>query len=175
MGQSRILLRWCLCGIAVLAPSLVGCNKPAREHVLPTAAADTSDNRASVDAGEDKPDVGTAPATTEPARELHVGPTVPDDFPKAIPLYPGARVLTAAKSAKAGGRPAWSVVSESRDSTEIVTTYLKTHFRGFALSKEMLLPKASLSTWQSASYDVTMTVGKGANGATTITVSAIER
>jgi hypothetical protein len=165
----------CLFGVAVLAPCSAGCDKAAREHAAPIVAAAASDERAIPDAVANAPDTGTAQATNDPAREIHVGAVVPDDFPKAVPLYPGARVLSAAKSAGAGGRPAWSVVSESSDSTENVRAYFAKHLDGFTLSKETRLPKARMSVWQSASYDVTLMAGNGASGGTTITVSAVER
>jgi hypothetical protein len=176
MGQPLVVLHLTyLFGVGLLAPWLAGCGQGARNQLAPTATADAGDERASLDVIVNAPDAGTAQATNDQAREIHVLSAAPDDFPKAVPPFPGARVLSAAKSAGSGGRPAWSVVSESSDSTENVRAYFAKHLDGFTLSRETRLPKATLSVWQSASYDVTVMVSKEASGATKIAVSAIER
>src|SRR5208283_5394795 len=48
---------------------------------------------------------------------------IPDDFPKTIPVYPGARVNMAARSAGSGGKPAWSLSLETGDEQPKVVAF----------------------------------------------------
>jgi len=100
------------------------------------------------------------------------GTKLPDDFPKGIPVYPGAKVDMAAKANNPKGKPAWTLTLETGDSKDQVVAYYKAKMAGFKNASDMSLGDTDMSVWQSADYDVTLMVNSAANQKTAITISA---
>jgi hypothetical protein len=100
------------------------------------------------------------------------GTKVPDDFPKAIPLYPGAKVDLAAKANDPKGKPAWTLTLETGDSKDQVVAYYKAKMTGFNNASDMSLGDTDMSVWRSADYNVTLMVNTAGNQKTAITITA---
>jgi hypothetical protein len=103
------------------------------------------------------------------------GTTIPDDFPRSVPVYPGAKATAVTKSRNARGRPAWSVTLESDDAKERVSSYYRTNMKDFAPASEMSLADTTMSVWSNGQYDATILVGPGANQKTAITLTIAQR
>jgi hypothetical protein len=67
-----------------------------------------------------------------------VGPSVklPDDFPKSVPVYPGAK-LTAAMTNDANGKQAHVVMFQTPDKATVVGDYYKANLKGFKQTVDM--------------------------------------
>jgi hypothetical protein len=87
------------------------------------------------------------------------GATVPADFPKIVPIYPGAKVVAATKSTGPGGKGAWTVGLVANDDKNIVFTFFRANLSGFKQTTDSTVGPARTGTWQNAQYDVTITVG----------------
>jgi hypothetical protein len=101
-------------------------------------------------------------------------PTVPlpADFPKEVPVYPGARVTAAAKSAGPAGKPAWSVTATSDAPMANVVKYYKEHFGDIRLKQEIGEANTSTTIWGNSAYDVTI-AATSAEGMTTLAISVV--
>jgi hypothetical protein len=98
--------------------------------------------------------------------EMGAAAKIPDDFPSAIPVYPGAKPAFAARSSDPKGKATWSLQLETPDSKDQVVAFYKDHMTGFAQSTTADLGKSAMEAWQSPRYTVTLIVG-GENPKTT--------
>jgi hypothetical protein len=98
----------------------------------------------------------------------------PDDFPADIPIYPDAGFTLGGRST-AAGKPTWSVTVETEDSKEQVLSEYRRMFGAFAMLSELEMGLASLSVWRNDSYDVILTIGRGADAKTTVTLNVSQR
>src|SRR5579884_4060254 len=62
---------------------------------------------------------------------MGTGAQLPEDFPKAVPIYPGAKAQFSAKSKDPHGKDAWSVQLETPDAKDTVVAYHKANMSGF--------------------------------------------
>jgi len=85
--------------------------------------------------------------------------TVPADFPKIVPIYPGAKVVAATKATGPKGKDAWTLGLVSNDDKNIVFTFFRANLSGFKQTTDSTVGPARTGTWQNAQYDVTVTVG----------------
>jgi len=97
---------------------------------------------------------------------MGAGAKIPDDFPKAVPIYPGAKPAFAARSTDPKGKAAWSLQMETPDSKDQVVAYYKGHMSGFTQATTADMGKSAMDVWQSPQLDVTLIVG-GENAKTT--------
>lgn len=100
---------------------------------------------------------------------------VPDDFPKTIPVYPGAKVNMAAHTAGAKGKPAWSLSLETGDEQSKVVSFYTSGMTAspgkFAKASDLAMGETQMTVWQSADYDVTLMISAGGENQTTITMT----
>jgi hypothetical protein len=82
---------------------------------------------------------------------------VPEDFPKAVPLYPGATPLFSSSNSVTG-KSAWSVQLQTPDTKEQVVAYYKGHMSGFTEATAMDMGTTSMRVYQSPKYDVSLGV-----------------
>ena len=101
-----------------------------------------------------------------------IGAQLPDDFPKEIPLYPGGRLVAAAKSTGPQGRPAWSVTLETGDTKDRVVDFYKNGMPAFRLATSMDMGDTGMCVWQGSQYDATLMATVGADHKTTATLTA---
>jgi len=107
------------------------------------------------------------------AGTVALGGKIPDDFPKAVPVYPGARVNMATRSAK--DKPAWSLALVTGDDPEHVVTFYKSSLAGFQVISDRTLAETHMSVWQSAQLDVTLVVAQAADQETSISMTVSSR
>jgi len=121
-------------------------------------------------------DKGTMTIVTDGGEmQLGVGSSIPADFPKSVPVYPGAKVELAAKSTGANGKPAWSVQLETGDAKDKVLAFYRSGLTGFTKATDMDMGDSAMSVWQSPQYDVTLLIGAGADQKTSITLNAASK
>jgi len=107
--------------------------------------------------------------------EMGAGAKIPDDFPKTVPVYPGAKTDFAAKSSDPKGKAAWSLQLETTDSKDQVVAYYKAHMSGFTQSTTADMGKSAMDVWQSPQYDVTLIVGGENAKSTSISLNAASK
>jgi hypothetical protein len=100
------------------------------------------------------------------------GSKVPDDFPKTIPVYPGAKVDLSAHATGAKGKPAWSLSLETGDEQAKVVSFYTSAMTSsagkFTKASDLPMGDTEMTVWQSAEYDVTLMISGGAESQTTI-------
>jgi len=104
--------------------------------------------------------------------QMGAGAKIPDDFPKAVPIYPGAKPAFAAKSTDPKGKAAWSVQMETPDSKDQVVAYYKANMGGFTQQTTADMGKSAMEVWQSPQYDVTLIIGGDNPKETSISLNA---
>ena len=135
--------------------------------VLAASGCKGSSNKAGDDKGQPTAtENATATATVQPGVPAPVAmpsptpdATVPADFPKIVPLYPGARVVAATKATGPKGKDTWTVGLVSNDDKNIAFTFFRANLSGFKQTTDSTVGPARTGTWQNAQYDVTVTVG----------------
>jgi hypothetical protein len=103
------------------------------------------------------------------AMTLGTGTSIPADFPKAVPLYPGATPGFAAKSTDPRGKDVWSLQLETGDARDKVVAYYKANMSGFTLATNLDMGESSMEVWQSPKLDVTLIIGSESDAKTSIT------
>lgn len=104
--------------------------------------------------------------------QMGAGATIPDDFPKAVPIYPNAKPAFAARSIDPRGHATWSVQMETPDSKEQVASYYKSSMGGFTQQTAADMGKSAMQVWQSPQVDVTLIIGGDSPKATSISLNA---
>ena len=165
--------------LLVLAPLLI-----AAAFALPTVACKRLAERAAEKAEEKAIEKqtggqvsingqkGTLTIVTD-AGAMTMGATakIPDDFPKAVAVYPNAKPNFAAKSSGPGGKDVWSVTFETTDTKDQVVAYYKANMSGFTNATSMDLGTSTMNVWQSPKYDVTIMAAAESGGKTAITLN----
>ncbi len=100
---------------------------------------------------------------------------IPDDFPKTIPIYPGAKVNMASRSAAEKGRAAWSLSLETGDEQPKVVAFYASGMAAspgaFKQGSDLALGDTQMTVWQSAQLDVTLMISATADSKTAITMT----
>jgi hypothetical protein len=104
------------------------------------------------------------------AMTFGTGAKIPDDFPKAVPVYPGAKPSLGAKSA-AAGKDVWTVAMETTDTKDQVVAFYKSNLSGFTQASTMDLGTSTMSVYQSPKLDVTVMAAAQSAGKTEITLN----
>jgi hypothetical protein len=104
---------------------------------------------------------------------LGTGAKLPDDWPSAIPAYPGAKVVFAAKSAS-GNKDTWSAAFETTDTKDKIAEYYKSNLKDFKQNSSMDLGTGIAQVYQSAKYDVSVMIGAESNK-TSVTLAVSTR
>jgi hypothetical protein len=99
------------------------------------------------------------------------GATVPEDFPKVVPIYPGARVVAATKGTGPAGKSAWTVGLVANDEKNVVFTFFRANLSAFKQMSDSVVGPARTGTWQNPQYDVTVTVGDSPDKHTSIAMA----
>jgi hypothetical protein len=161
-----------LLGAALAVPSM-GCKRLAEraaEKAEEKAIEKQTGGQVSIN-GEK----GTLTIVTD-AGAMTLGETakIPDDFPKNVPVYPGAAPKVAMKSA-AGGKETWSVIVETMDAKDKVVAYYKANMSGFTVASTMDVGTGTMTVYQSPKLDVTLMTGAESGGKTSITLSVTSK
>ena len=142
---------------------------PAAAIVIALAGCGRSSGKA-----EDRPAPGptTAPIALAPTEAA--APALPADFPEAIPLYPGARVVVATRS-ETFGKPAWAATLETVDGLDAVGAFYKAGLGAFKRASGMRMADTDMSVWQGHEYDLTLMLTASADKTTVINLSVARK
>ena len=118
---------------------------------------------------------GTMTIVTD-AGTMTLGETakIPDDFPKAVPVYPGAKAKMALKSAT-NGKEAWSLSLETTDTKDAVVAYYKANMSGYTVASTMDMGTSTMTVYQSPKLDVTMMAAAESGGKTGVTLNVASK
>jgi hypothetical protein len=161
-----------LVALALMVPlvAVAGC-KSSHDKAQASPAATTQQSEGKVQLVEG----GIVLTTDAGIVALGANTKIPDDFPKTVPVYPGAIVNLAGRSAGAQGKPAWTLSLETGDEqAKVVAFYasgLAASAAAFKKNSDLNLGDTQMSVWQSAPYDVTLMITAGAENQTTITMT----
>jgi hypothetical protein len=148
-----------------LVSAASGC-KSSREKAVERAAEEQSGQVQLTEAG-------ITMTTDAGAVTLGPGSKIPDDFPKTVPVYPGAKVNMAARSAAGKDRATWSLSLETGDEQPKVVAFYASSMSAsvgkFTKGSDLPLGDTQMTVWQSAQFDVTVMISAGAESQTTIT------
>jgi hypothetical protein len=164
--RSRLLLAVALAaGVALPSIACKQMAERAREKAEEKAIEQQTGGQVKLDNEK-----GTMTIVTDAgAMTLGTGARLPDDFPKAVPAYPGAAVQFAAKTSNAG-KDAWSAAFETTDSKDKVAAFYKSNLSGFTQASSMDLGESIVQAWQSPKLDVSLIVASDSAGKTSITM-----
>lgn len=99
---------------------------------------------------------------------------LPDDFPKDVPVYPGAKIASAVSAAQSGASGHMATFQTS-DSPEKVTSFYKTKFSTWQVKMEMSSGGGKVLLLQSPDDKRSVTVvANPANGLTTVSLTVQE-
>ncbi len=102
------------------------------------------------------------------------GVKLPEDFPKDVPVYPGAKIASAVSSAQSG-TSGHMVTLETSDSPDKIATFYKAKFSGWQVKMEMSSGGGKVLLLESPDAKRSVTVvANPANGVTTVTLTAQE-
>jgi len=118
---------------------------------------------------------GTMTIVTD-AGQMTMGETakIPDDFPKAVPVYANAKPKFALKSAT-NGKEAWSVNLETTDTKDQVVAFYKANMSGFTVASTMDMGTSTMTVYQSPKFDVTIMAAAESAGKTGVTLNVASK
>lgn len=156
--------------VAVSAACTVGCKRLAEKAEEKAIERNTGGQ---VTINDKK---GTLTIVTD-AGAMTMGATtkVPDDFPKAVAIYPNAKPSFAAKTLDPKGKEVWSLTFDTNDTKEQVVSYYKANMSGFTVATSMDMGQSSMNVFQSPKYDVTLMVSSETSSKTAITLNAVTK
>jgi hypothetical protein len=154
--------------LVLAALATTGCksshDKPESQHVVPAV-----DGKLAIVDG------GMALVTDAGVLSFGSISSIPEDFPKALPIYPGTKVDMATRTAAAHGKIAWSLSLETGDEQPKVVAFygsaMTASAGGFTKASDLAMGDTQMTVWQSAQYDVTLMIAKGAENETTISMT----
>ena len=156
MTSSRIAL---VALLSVTALASTGCKRLAEkaeekaiERAEEKALEKNGGGQVSINNGGGSMTITTDAGTVQLGNGAHI----PDDFPKEVPVYPGAKPTASIKSSQ-GTKPVWTVTLETTDSKDKVAAYYKANLSGFTQKSAMDLGTGSILVYESPKYDVTFT------------------
>jgi hypothetical protein len=147
MSLRAVLALWLTC---VALAGIGGCRSGTER------AAEKQVESATVDAGH---------------AAVTVSYEVPADFPKNVPIYPGAKVDLASTATGPNGKPGWSLTLESADPVEAVAAYYKANMGGFTLASDLPMGDTRMLSWQGPSADANLMVTRTYDEKTSISLS----
>lgn len=139
-----------------LVVTLAGCKSPA-EKEAEKSVAETTGGQAKVDEKTGSVEVKTK---DKDGRETNVqfGPNskVPDDFPKSVPIYPGAKLMSTVSLAD--GKNGHLVTLSTTDEPKTVVEYYKKNLVGFKSDSELGSGDDSMFMMSNAEVTVSISV-----------------
>ncbi|MBI3200534.1 MAG: hypothetical protein HYZ29_03255 [Myxococcales bacterium] len=97
--------------------------------------------------------------------QLGEGSSVPADFPKAVPIYPGAKVMSAVTVSQGESHV---VTLSTKDSTQQVLDYYKKSFSAFKTDGELTGGDTTMLNVSNDSLTVGLTATKSSDDGTTL-------
>jgi hypothetical protein len=147
-------MRALVLGLVVLVALSGGCKK-AREKAEEAAIEQATGQKMTIDDKDGKGITLTAP---DGGGSITINPTeIPADFPKSIPIYPGAKVKTAMKTSSAG-KQSFIVGLETGDPPDKVATFYKSQLRSWTSKADLNTGEGHLQSFEDATAKIGLTV-----------------
>ena len=156
--------------LASLALAAGGCGK-IQEKLAEKAAEKATGGEVDIDSKTGRVKLKQkGPDGKESEVQLGEGSTVPGDFPKAVPIYPGAKVMSAVTVSQGESHV---VTLSTKDSTQQVLDYYKKNLAGFKTEGELAAGDTTILTMSTAQLTVSVTATKSSDdGSTLINLTA---
>jgi hypothetical protein len=101
------------------------------------------------------------------------GTEIPKDWPKDVPVYPGAKPLASLATTNDQGKPAWLMTLETTDSKEQVVAFYKGKMTSYTSTADMDMGQGHMTNYESGTGNLTLLVSQDKAGAkTTIQLTA---
>jgi hypothetical protein len=145
--------------VLFLAISLIvaaGCKSPAEREAEKSVEA-TTGGQAKIDEKTGSVEVKT---TDKEGRETNVqfGPNskLPEDFPKSVPIYPGAKLMSTVSLAD--GKNGHLVTLSTKDEPKTVVEYYKKNLVGFKSDSELSAGDVTMLMMSNAELSVSISI-----------------
>ncbi len=129
-------MKWSRAGYALLLLFAVAGCKKAEEKRAEKAVGEAMGGQAKID-----PETGKVEVTTkgddgkETKVEFGPGSSLPPDFPKSVPIYPGSKIMASVSLSE--GKSGHQVTLTTPDSPQAVIDYYKKNLTGFKQDSEV--------------------------------------
>lgn len=151
--------------LVALALATGGCRK-IEEKMAEKAAEKATGGEVDIDSKSGQVKLKQkGPDGKETEVQLGAGSSVPADFPKAVPIYPGAKVISAVTISQGEGH---MVMLNTSDSTQQVLEYYKKNLSGFKVDGELAGGDTTILTMSNAELTVSVSATKSSDDGTTL-------
>jgi pentose-5-phosphate-3-epimerase len=152
------MLRKAVLFAAALSLTLGGCDK-IKEKMAEKAAEKATGGEVDIDSKTGQVRMKQkGPDGKETEVQLGKNTSIPADFPKAVPIYPGAKVIAAVSISQ--GEGGHMVTLTTDDSVEQVSEYYKKNLTGFKVDGQMSAGDTTILTMSSAELTVSVSATK---------------
>jgi len=152
------MLRKAVLLAAALSLPLGGCRK-IQEKMAEKAAEKATGGEVDIDSKTGQVRMKQKGADgKETEVQLGQNSTIPADFPKAVPIYPGAKVIAAVSISQ--GEGGHMVTLTTDDSVSQVSDYYKKNLTGFKVDGEMSAGDTTILTMSSSELTVSVSATK---------------
>jgi hypothetical protein len=168
MRHPSLLLVSLICLGAIAA----GCNK---EKAAEKAAEKATGGQVDIDSKTGQVNMKQkGPDGKETEVQLGQNTTLPADFPKSVPVYPGAKIMASVSISQ--GENGHMLTLSTQDSVGAVLEFYKKNLSGFKVDGELGGADTTILTMSSDSMTVSVTASKSsADGSTMIQLTASKR
>lgn len=157
-------LLWCVVSLSFALP-LGGCRK-IEEKMAEKAAEKATGGEVDIDSKTGQVKLKQkGPDGKETEVQLGAGSTVPADFPKVVPIYPGAKVMSSVAISQGEGH---MVTLNTKDTTQQVLEYYKKNMSGFKVDGELSGGDTTILTLSNDQLTVSVTATKSSDDGTTL-------
>lgn len=151
--------------LVALALATGGCRK-IEEKMAEKAAEKATGGEVDIDSKSGQVKLKQkGPDGKETEVQLGAGSSVPADFPKAVPIYPGAKVISAVTISQGEGH---MVMLNTSDSTQQVLEYYKKNLSSFKVDGELAGGDTTILTMSNAELTVSVSATKSSDDGTTL-------
>ena len=144
-----------LVGVVGLSALSAGCNK-AREKAEEAAVEQATGQKLKIDDNGGKSLTLTSP---DGGGTITIGTTeIPADFPKSIPMYPGATVKTAMRTQNPGKGASFIIGLETGDPPDKVSAFYKAQLKSWKSKADMGTGEGHMEAFEDTAAKIGLTV-----------------
>jgi hypothetical protein len=148
-----------------LALAAGGCRK-IEEKMAEKAAEKATGGKVDIDSKTGQVKLKQkGPDGKESEVQLGAGSTIPADFPKAVPIYPGAKVLSSVSVSQGESH---MLTLNTTDTTAAVLEYYKKNLAGFKIDGELNSGDTTILTMSTDQITASVTATKSSDDGTTL-------
>jgi len=148
-----------------LAVAASGCSK-IQEKMAEKAAEKATGGQVDIDSKSGQVKLKQkGPDGKESEVQLGEHSTIPADFPKSVPIYPGSKVLSTVSISQGEGH---MVTLNTKDSAQQVLDYYKKNLGSFKVDGELASGDTTILTLSNDQLSVSVTAAKSSDDGTTL-------